>query len=80
MKLKFKEDKWKIKFEHNILVELTFNVKPPHYHTWKCQNPHQLSSFWLAPSLAILNEYHQDQMVAYQRSTSSKDVVFLYLE
>jgi hypothetical protein len=22
------------------------------------------------------NEYHQDQMVAYQRSTSSKDVIF----
>jgi hypothetical protein len=28
MKLEFKKDKWKIKFEHNSLVELTSN-KPP---------------------------------------------------
>jgi hypothetical protein len=33
MKLKFKKDIWKIKFEHNILVELTFNMKPPHCRT-----------------------------------------------
>jgi hypothetical protein len=29
MKLKSKKDKWKIKFEHNSLVKLTSNMKPP---------------------------------------------------
>ncbi len=32
----------------------------------------------MAPSLTACNEYHQDQMVAYQKLASSKDMVFLY--
>jgi hypothetical protein len=38
----------------------------------------QLLSSWMVTSLIVLDEYHQDQMVAYQRLASSKDVVFLY--
>jgi hypothetical protein len=30
MKLEFRKDIWKIKFEHNNLEKLTFNMKPPH--------------------------------------------------
>jgi hypothetical protein len=30
----------------------------------------------MAPLLVALDKYHQDQMVAYQRLTSSKDVTF----
>ncbi len=39
MKLEFKEERWKIKFEQNNLEELTSNMKPPHYRTQKCQKP-----------------------------------------
>ncbi len=35
MKLKLKKDIWKIKVEHNIMEELTSNMKPPHSHTQK---------------------------------------------
>jgi hypothetical protein len=77
MKLEFKKDKRKIKIEHNNLVELTSNMKPPHCRTWKCQKLSQLLSSWMAPLLATLNEYHQDQMIAYWNSASSKDVAFL---
>jgi hypothetical protein len=30
----------------------------------------------MVPSLVVPNEYHQDRMVAYQRSISSKDMAF----
>jgi len=33
MKLEFKKDIWKIKFEHNNLKEFTSNMKPPHCRT-----------------------------------------------
>jgi hypothetical protein len=33
IKLESKKDGWKIKFEHNSLVELTSNMKPPHCYT-----------------------------------------------
>jgi hypothetical protein len=78
MKLEFKKDKWKIKFEQSNLETFTYNMKPPHCRTQKCQKLNQLLSSWVAPSLAALHEYHQDQMVAYWRSISSKDVIFLY--
>jgi hypothetical protein len=77
MKLKVKKDKWKIKFKQNNLKELTSNVKSP-CHTQKCQKSSQLLNSWMAPSFATLNKYHQDQMITYWRSASSKDLVFLY--
>jgi hypothetical protein len=77
MKLKFKKDKWKIKFEHSGLVELTSNMKPPHCHTQKGQKLSQLLSSWMVLSLVALDKYHQDWMVAYWNSTSSKDLAFL---
>ncbi len=37
-------------------------------------------SSWITLSGVALEEYHQDQIIAYQTSTSSKDVAFLYLK
>jgi hypothetical protein len=42
MKLEFKKDKWKIKFEQNNLEELTSNMKPSHCRTQKCRKLTQL--------------------------------------
>jgi hypothetical protein len=78
MELEFKKDKWKIKFEQSNLEQPAYNMKPPHCRTQKCQKLNQLFSSWMAPSLAALYKYHQDRMVAYRRSASSKDVTFLY--
>jgi len=76
MKFKFRKDRWKIKIEYSTLEELTSNMKPPHCCTWKCQKPSQLLSSWMVPLLTVPNKYHQDRMVAYWRSTSSKDLAF----
>jgi hypothetical protein len=35
MNLELKKDIWKIKVEHNIMEELTSNMKPPHCHIKK---------------------------------------------
>ncbi len=48
MKLESKKDKWKIRFEHNSLVKLTSNMKPPHCCTPKGQKP----------LLIALDKYH----------------------
>jgi hypothetical protein len=36
MKLEFRKDRWKTKFDQSNLEELTYNMKPPHCHTQKC--------------------------------------------
>ncbi len=76
VKLKFKKDRLKILVEQSILEKLTYNMKPPHCRTRKCQELNQLLSSWMVTLLAIPNKYHQYQMVAYQRSISSKDMAF----
>jgi hypothetical protein len=43
-KLEFSKDRWKIKFEHSNLEELTANMKLPHCCTRKCQKLNQLWS------------------------------------
>jgi hypothetical protein len=44
VKLKFKKDRLKILVEQSILEKLTYNMKPPHCRTRKCQELNQLLS------------------------------------
>jgi hypothetical protein len=52
---------------------------PPIVSHGSAKKPNQLLSSWIALLGATLEEYHQDRIVAYQTSASSKDV-FLYLK
>jgi hypothetical protein len=55
-------------------------MKPPHCLTWKCHKSNQLLSLWIALLRVTPEKYHQDWIAAYQTSTSSKNITFLYLK
>jgi hypothetical protein len=58
MKLKFRKDRWKIKFEQNNLEEFTYNMKPPHCRTQKCQKLNPIVE--LVNGTLASSKYHQD--------------------